>query len=157
MRSPRTKDASPRERPLGPGTGVAARPPRARRPGLTLLAFCGAIALFFGAGCGRNPAREATESDANGYLCAQCQTRFRTDARVFAEFCPGCKSTDLLPVVGYVCGQDQTVVLVAKGAGGAVCTRCNRVLTSVKLPQAKELEAWGATRKERKDVCAAPK
>ncbi len=116
------------------------------------LAFVLAILVMACSGCGRDAAHDAVNSDANGYVCAACGVRFHTPSDVFAEHCPACSDTDLLPVVGYVCKQDGHVTITIKGNTAMRCEKCGVVVTSIKLPRARELEAWGATGRARNEV-----
>jgi len=104
-------------------------------------------------GCRRSASFDAVNSDANGYLCAECGARFYTSENVFADHCPSCPSTDLLPLVGYVCPRDRHVTITIKSNAGMLCEQCGATVTSVKLPRARELEAWNAVRRNRAEVC----
>jgi hypothetical protein len=112
--------------------------------------FCISLLL---SSCGQsNPAEE---TDSNGYMCNKCGTKFYTPRKVFAEFCPSCKSYDLAQVVAYVCDKDQHVTLSTKAHGGEVCEKCQAHVAAVMLPKEKDFTAWGATKKTKTDVCRA--
>jgi len=114
------------------------------------VAVLGVLALW---GCRPDPARDAAESDVNGYACLKCQARFYTAQKVFAEHCPACKGFDLRPVVGFVCDKDQHVTLAPRGVGVGVCEKCRAPVAAIKLPREPELIAWGAVKKARAEVC----
>ncbi len=122
-------------------------------PGLRRLAcLVGVFALvaFVGVGCKRDVANEASDSDANGYLCTKCDAKFYTDRSVFiGPKCPKCGEDTLVEVVGYRCAKDQFVTMrSARGdARSVVCEKCQASLAnSMFLPRAKDLQAWGATK-----------
>src|SRR6267142_2499813 len=79
------------------------------------------------AGCKKDPGAEATESDANGYLCLKCGAKLYTDRAVFiGPKCPQCKENSLMQAVGYYCEKDQHLTIRASRGDrqGAVCERC---------------------------------
>lgn len=117
-----------------------------------LLFVCLAAIL---AGCGRQSADQALESDANGYLCRGCHTKFYVDREVFADFCPGCKSPGIDQVVGFVCATDAHTSVGPRGRGSVRCEKCGQATGGLSIPKAADLQAWGAMRKERKDVCGS--
>lgn len=102
-------------------------------------------------GCGSGNA--AGESDANGYMCNKCNTKFYTSRKVFAEFCPSCKSYDLAQTVAYVCEKDQHVTMSTKTHGGESCGKCQSPVSAVMLPHEKDFLTWGAAKKQKADVC----
>jgi hypothetical protein len=122
-----------------------------RRTGWTTSLLClGWIALTV-AGCGKDPALQAMETDAHGYLCLQCNGKFYTGAREFLESkCPKCQQNTLADVIGYWCEKDQHLSIrpkVTGPAGAAQCDRCNNQLKNALMsPRKKDLLAWGATR-----------
>ena len=116
----------------------------------TLLLYLAIIAL---AGCKKEPGLAALDSDANGYVCTQCGAKFYTDRKVFAEFCPNCKSTNIRPVVGYVCDKCQHVTLSTQAHTSVTCEQCQALVAASKLPSAAELAAWGAVKKTKAEVC----
>jgi DNA-directed RNA polymerase subunit RPC12/RpoP len=106
-------------------------------------------------GCG-NAVDDALESDARGYLCESCTNRFQTDANVFADVCPRCGSVELLEVVGYVCPADNEATLAPRGKFVPPCRVCGQRTAGLRLPTAKDLEAWGAARQSRAEVARKP-
>ena len=106
------------------------------------------VLLVLLAGCGK----DVDDSDANGYLCRKCNLKFCTDREVFAEHCPGCKGSDIPPVVAYVCDKDGHTTVTPRGPS-VVCEKCRAPLTAIKLPRENELKAWGAARKTKAEVC----
>ena len=62
--------------------------------------------------CTKDAATEASESDANGYLCLKCGAKFYTARSVFLRSkCPKCQQDGLVEVVGYTCPKDNRVTL----------------------------------------------
>lgn len=102
------------------------------------------------AGCGKSD-EAAIESNANGYICSACSTKFYTSRDVFAEQCPQCKSADLKAVVAFVCPKGHST-LIARGPQSAACGQCGEKAVAQKVPHAAELQAWGATQKNKADV-----
>jgi DNA-directed RNA polymerase subunit RPC12/RpoP len=117
-----------------------------------LVMFFALVAVA--AGCSK--VDQALESDARGYLCGACTNRFSTPENVFADQCPRCKSGDLLEVLGYVCRHDQHVTLGPRSKGAIECGQCGRPVSSIKLPTAAELQAWGANRQSKSEVSSSP-
>ena len=111
-----------------------------------LLAFM--AALF--SGCRKDVAAEASDSDANGYLCLKCNARLYTDRSVFiGPLCPKCKQSGLVEAVSYVCPKDNHVTIVGRSDdrhGSPVCEACQGPLSGMRLPREKDLKAWGATK-----------
>jgi DNA-directed RNA polymerase subunit RPC12/RpoP len=101
------------------------------------------------AGCGKDAATEASDSDANGYLCAKCGAKFYTDRSVFLTLkCPKCQQEGLVQVVGYVCAKDNHVTVMGRNddrSGTTACEKCGGPLGAMRLPREKDLRAWGAT------------
>lgn len=120
------------------------------------LATCFSLLFLFAAACSKPQTGEAFESDANGYVCLKCDEKFYTDRSVAAEICPKCKSTELSEVMGFACPDDNTVVLIPRGLNAVPCPKCRQFISQLKLPQASELEAWGATRHEKAAVLLKP-
>jgi hypothetical protein len=107
------------------------------------------MALLTMIGCSRDAAKEASDSDANGYLCTKCSARLYTDRSVFLPaICPKCKAEGIVEVVGYVCEKDNHLTLVGRSSarGGPACEKCGGPLSGMRLPREKELKAWGATK-----------
>lgn len=130
-------------------------------------------ALVLGVGCGgqNHPGADSLISDANGYQCAECQSKFFTMDDVFAEVCPKCKSLNLKSVVAFVCQAPATateappsnpsapnpcgtITLAPRDAGAVPCSNasCSRVLTEFKMPSSEELKSWGASGPETDSV-----
>ena len=116
---------------------------------LTLLAAF----VLGGAGCKKDVADQAIETDANGYLCTNCGAKFYTSRNVFLESkCPKCHQYSLVEVVGYMCDKDHHITIrprVSGPEGAAVCEICGAHLSdAMVLPHEKDLIAWGATKME---------
>jgi hypothetical protein len=117
-----------------------------------LVAAAVLMVLAFAAGCGKDAAAEAGDSDANGYFCRACQAKFYTERAVFAARCPSCQSTDLAPVVGFLCDKDRRTTIVPRAGDSAKCEQCDARLENIRLPHENELRAWGAAKKNKADV-----
>lgn len=115
------------------------------------IAILGLVVLAF-AGCGRSKVDQALESDANGYLCPQCKTKFYTARSHFADFCPQCKNNNIQQVVGYVCAVDQQMTLGQRGRGAVACSKCGKPTSGLSIPGESDLKAWGATKKTAAEV-----
>ena len=120
-----------------------------------LLALAAAVWVI--SGCHKDPAAEASDSDANGYLCLKCGAKFYTARAVFiGPECPKCHERALADVVGYACPKDNHLTMVARdsGRGTPVCETCQGPLTGMRLPREKDFKAWGATKvsSDRKSV-----
>lgn len=96
-------------------------------------------------GCTKSELELAIVSDANGYACRQCGTKFFTETKVFAAHCPKCKSAEIDEVMAFVCPDDKKVTLVPRGPAGVPCSQCGKLVKAMRLPQSTELESWGAT------------
>ena len=103
-------------------------------------------------GCRESVAEAAGDSDANGYLCRGCNARFFTKRSVYAAHCPSCRSVKLAPIVGFVCDKDGHTTLTPRKGDSAECEQCQTKVVNIRLPHAKELRAWGAEEKNKKDV-----
>ncbi len=130
-------------------SGIAAR---ARISKVLLLALLTAF-LLAGAGCKKDAATEAIETDANGYVCMNCGAKLYTSRNEFLESkCPKCGQYTLVEVVGYMCEKDHHITIrprVSGPKGAAVCEICGAHLTNAMvLPHEKDLIAWGATKIE---------
>ena len=114
--------------------------------GRRLLLGCGLVAALVAAtACTKDAAGEASDSDANGYLCAKCGAKLYTDRSVFLALkCPKCGREGLLEVVGYFCAKDNHLTVVGRKAAPA-CEKCGATLSGMRLPREKDLKAWGAT------------
>ncbi len=140
----RTPDS---ESPLGTIVGAALS--YYRRSGRFLF-FLFVFVTLAGPGCKKDPARDASDSDANGYLCLKCGAKLYTGRSVFlGPKCPKCQEDKLVEVVGYRCDQDQFVTIrPARGdSRGVTCEKCQASLANAMfLPRSKDLLAWGATK-----------
>jgi len=109
--------------------------------------------VLAGAGCKKETATEAIETDANGYLCTNCGAKFYTSRNEFlGSKCPKCGQYSLVEVVGYMCEKDHHITIrprVSGPEGAAICEICGAHLTNAMvLPHEKDLIAWGATKIE---------
>lgn len=103
--------------------------------------------------------REATRSDVNGYIGPDGH-RFYTGKGVFAEKCPKTGSFDIEPVVAYV-GKNwkpgDTNYMIAPQKLGAIKAPWNgEVLNNIVLPDAGQLEEWGAVEAKKEEVLVNP-
>lgn len=103
-------------------------------------------------GCGKTAEDAALDSDANGFICLGCKTKFYTDRKVFANHCPACRKPDIQMVVGFVCAADQHVSYGPRGKGSLVCEQCGKSASGLSIPRESELKAWGAVRKSGSEV-----
>ena len=117
----------------------------------TAVLWCAALVVL--GGCGKASVDQALESDANGYLCRSCKTKFFVDREIFADFCPNCKSLGVDQVVGFVCPTDAHTTVGPRGRGSMRCEKCGQPTSGLSIPKAAELQAWGAAKKTRKEVC----
>src|SRR5947209_4832782 len=87
-----------------------------------------AAAVLAATGCRNDVAAEASDSDANGYLCLKCGGKFYTERTVFlAQQCPKCRQDGLVEVVGYACPKDKHVTVRGRSndrTGAVVCEQC---------------------------------
>jgi hypothetical protein len=116
--------------------------------------FCLVAGCFLLAGCSKDAAQDAVDSDANGYVCPKCNLKFYTARGVFAEVCPECKGTGIKPVVGFVCDKDGHTTLSARSHGSMACEKCQAPVAAIKLPREADLRAWGAAKKTKAQVVA---
>ena len=115
--------------------------------------LCAVLLTSLASGCGRNrQVEQALSSDANGYVCLKCSTKFYTDREVFAGHCPQCKAPNIEMVVGFVCETDKNVTYGARGRGARACEKCGKVTTALSLPRENDLKAWGAAKKSNAEV-----
>jgi phage FluMu protein Com len=100
--------------------------------------------------CTKDAATEASQSDANGYLCLKCGAKLYTARSDFLRSkCPKCQQDGLVEVVGYTCPKDNHNTLRGRSddrKGALVCEQCQGPLSGMHLPREKELQAWGATK-----------
>jgi len=113
-----------------------------------LLCFAAPILLLLG--CKKDVAADASDSDANGYLCLKCDAKFYTDRSVFiGPKCPKCQEDTLVEVVGYYCEKDKHLTVRPRSgdrAGSLVCDQCKAPVSAMRLPREDDLKAWGATK-----------
>jgi hypothetical protein len=135
--------------------------PELRFPGKSRCPLRGVHALIWVivplcllAGCGDKSVEQALDSDANGYVCTKCSTRFYTKRDVFPNVCPGCKQPDIEQVMGYVCTADNVTLLGPRSRGAMRCSKCGKATTAVSIPKEAELKSWGATRRTGAEVGA---
>ncbi len=103
------------------------------------------------AGCGKNAAQAAIETDAHGYQCQKCAAKYFTGPKVFLESkCPKCGEEGLVDVIGYWCEKDQHMTIrpkVSGPQGASVCGKCGDQLKNAMIsPRAKDLMMWGASK-----------
>lgn len=122
--------------------------PLTRRSALSiaLAATVGVVATA----CKKNVAEEASDSDANGYLCLDCGAKLYTDRSVFiGPKCPKCQKDVLVEVVGYWCEKDQHLTIRSRMGdrlGSPVCDKCKSPVNAMRLPRERDLLAWGAAK-----------
>lgn len=110
------------------------------------------VGLSFLAGCSGDPSAKALETDANGYLCQGCKSKFYTDRKVFADACPNCKSMQLAQVVGFVCPTDGHMTVAPRASGFMACEKCGKTTSGLAIPRESDLKAWGAPKKSKAEV-----
>ena len=115
-----------------------------------LLTMWLAAFVLMATGCKKDPALDAMDSDANGYLCLKCGVKLYTPRSVFiGPRCPKCQEESLMDVVGYYCQKCQHLTIRARRGDrrGAVCEQCQQSLpNAMRSPREKDLKAWGATK-----------
>jgi len=116
----------------------------------SLLAILGLLWVI--AGCGRSSDGAALNSDANGFLCMDCQAKFYTDRQIFANHCPQCQKGNVEMVVGFECPADHTVTYGPRGKGSVACRECGKVTAALIIPSESELKEWGAVKRTAKEV-----
>jgi len=120
---------------------------------LILAALLCLVVGVTGPGCRKGgTAQQASTSDANGYVCAKCQTKFYVPDDVFADKCPSCGAMEVVEVIGFVCDSCGNLNLAPKGPEAVPCAKCGARAGSKKLPRADELADWGAVKKSAADV-----
>jgi len=143
LRSPKIEARRPPRQPHGLFSRVVA-------PSLLLFWACLTVFALVLAGCKKDVATDAMETDANGYVCLKCGAKLYTDRSVFiGPKCPKCSEDKLMSVVGYYCEKDQHLTIRASRGDrqGAVCEKCNAALVNaMRSPRKKDLEAWGAAK-----------
>ena len=132
-----------------PDLNISATTLTRRRAMSFLLLSAAGLAL---SGCRKDVAEEASDSDANGYLCLDCGAKLYTDRSVFiGPKCPKCQKDRLMEVVGYWCEKDQQLTVrsrVGDRMGTPVCDKCKSPVNAMRLPREKDLKAWGAAKSE---------
>jgi DNA-directed RNA polymerase subunit RPC12/RpoP len=104
-------------------------------------------------GCGKPAKPAAAAAEVAGYLCSSCKGKFYVEQTVVPEFCPQCKGTGLQQLLGYVCATDGHLTLNIRRSKPLPCEQCGMQTSSFRRPTTAELEAWGALKKEKADVC----
>jgi DNA-directed RNA polymerase subunit RPC12/RpoP len=109
--------------------------------GLTILAL-----LLLG--CKKDVAHEASDSDANGYICLGCGAKLYSERTDFlGPRCPNCKQDKLVEVVGFRCPKDEHLTMQPRSGArqeAAVCEVCKAHLGGMSLPREHDLKTWGA-------------
>jgi hypothetical protein len=103
-------------------------------------------------GCGKTAEDAALNSDANGFICMDCKTKFYTDRNVFANYCPSCRKPGIEMVVGFVCATDGHVSYAPRGKGALSCEQCGKRASGLSIPKESELRLWGAVHKSGSEV-----
>jgi hypothetical protein len=110
---------------------------------LILLSLCAPA-------CKKEPAIDAMQTDANGYLCLKCGVKLYTDRSVFiGPQCPKCQQESLMDVVGYECDKDHHLTIRPRRGDRQplACDQCRGPLANgLRSPREKDLKAWGATK-----------
>jgi len=114
--------------------------------------IAGCLLVLAGLDCGPHRDDAALDSDANGFLCLDCQAKFYTDRMVFANHCPACQKPRVEMVVGFVCPADGEVTYAPRGRGALACQKCGKVTNRLTIPRELELKAWGAEHKTAAEV-----
>ena len=109
------------------------------------------LAVLF-SGCGQSKIDHALDSNANGYVCLACNGKFYTERSVFADFCPQCRSAQVQQVVGFVCAADRHTTIAPRGPGFLACEQCGKTTSALSIPREKDLRAWGAAKRARREV-----
>jgi len=109
------------------------------------------LAMFL-AGCEDKQVSQALDSDANGFLCPNCATKFYTSREIFPGHCPKCKQPNIQQVLGFVCPVDQHVTIAARGRGSCPCEKCGKFTSAISIPREKDLVAWGAPKMTAEEV-----
>lgn len=109
-----------------------------------------AVALV--SGCKDKQLEAALESDANGFVCGKCATKFYTDRKLFPDYCPQCKQSDIQQVMGFACPVDKHATLASRNRGARRCEKCGGATSGISIPTEAELKAWGAVKKTKAEV-----
>lgn len=103
-------------------------------------------------GCSDRKIDEALDTDANGYVCQKCSTKFYTERSIFAGHCPQCKVPNIEQVIGFVCEADKHVTLAGRGRGFHACEQCGKSTSAFSRPRESDLKVWGAAKKNDAEV-----
>jgi len=117
-----------------------------RRAAWLSLSVCILLGVI-GSACRKDVAADATDSDANGYLCLQCGAKLYTPRSVFiGPKCPKCQGNELVEVVGYLCPKDRHKTLRPRSGSREPleCELCKGPVGGMFLPRETDLKAWGA-------------
>lgn len=128
-----------------PLSSILQRLPRA-------AAFVALVGVLWLSGCGDATVDQALDSDANGYVCLACQSKFYTSRSVFATRCPECRKPNIAEAAGFKCETDQFVSVGPRGRRSLPCQKCNVVTTALCIPREADLLAWGAKRRTEAEV-----
>ena len=109
-------------------------------------------ALALMGGCGKH-LKPSTAGEVRGYTCSTCKAKFYVEQAVLADFCPQCQGAGIQQVIGYVCAADGHLTLNTRHSKPIPCEECRAQTTAIRPPTAAELEAWGAAKKSRAEVC----
>lgn len=110
------------------------------------------MVCFLGAGCGKSVSDVALDSDANGYVCRDCNSKFYTERTVFPTRCPDCKKKNIEQVVGFICEADKQITVEGRSRRSTKCKQCGAVLAGMAMPKKVDLTSWGATLKTEAEV-----
>jgi hypothetical protein len=125
------------------------------RASLALLGFLFLSVLLVGIGCKKkSEAMKAIESDANGYICSNCKSKFCTDRKVIPSQCPDCKNQNIQRVLSYKCEVDKQMTIEARNVPNVKCKQCAAPVNQIYMPQKVDLIAWGATFKTEAQVAS---
>jgi len=116
------------------------------------LPIIGLAGLVLLAGCGKERKQPAAGGVA-AYLCPACKAKFYVEEAVAPEFCPQCKQGGVEGLIAYVCAADGHVTLGVRRSKLIPCEQCGAQTSSFRPPTAAELDAAGAQKKLRADVC----
>ncbi len=111
-----------------------------------------AALLLAVAGCSKSDKAMGLESDANGYVCMTCQTKFYTSRDVFAFKCPQCGQGGPQEAMALKCPADQHVTIYPRVRRASACEKCGKPIEAGFIPGEADLKAWGATKKTAKEV-----
>lgn len=118
------------------------------------LALAAAVLAIPLHGCrGDRQARDAIQSDAHGYICPKCGSKFYTESGVFAAKCPDCGNLEIDEVWGHWCDDCGVLTLAPRKAGETIaCGTCGKPTSGIDMPDENELIEWGAKKAAREAV-----